>query len=159
MDTRSFHRHGRDIGFPCLLEYLGDVDNRSFHRHGRDTSFPCLLEYLGDLDMRSFHRHGRDMGFPCLLGYLSDVDKRSFHRHRRDTGFPCLLEYLCDPPKPRVSVDYPSTCEKSIRLVLLDPYLSKNGHLGPCINTHQTYTQLYSNNPRVISLLLIQIHI
>ena len=22
---------------------IGDVDTRSFHRHGRDTSFPCLL--------------------------------------------------------------------------------------------------------------------
>ena len=24
---------------------IGDVDKRSFHRHGRDTSFPCLLGY------------------------------------------------------------------------------------------------------------------
>ena len=59
----------RDIGFSCLLEYLGDVDTRSFHRHGRDTGFPCLLGYLGDVDTRSFHRHGRDIGFLCLLGY------------------------------------------------------------------------------------------
>ena len=37
----------------------------------------------------------------------------------------------CDAPKPGVSIDYPSTCEKSIRLVSRDTYLSKNGHLGP----------------------------
>ena len=24
---------------------IGDVDTRSFHRHGRDTSFSCLLRY------------------------------------------------------------------------------------------------------------------
>ena len=24
---------------------IGDVDTRSFHRHGRDTGFPCLLGY------------------------------------------------------------------------------------------------------------------
>ena len=24
---------------------IGDVDTRFFHRHGRDTSFPCLLGY------------------------------------------------------------------------------------------------------------------
>ena len=24
---------------------IGDVDTRSFHRHGRDIGFPCLLEY------------------------------------------------------------------------------------------------------------------
>ena len=24
---------------------IGDVDTRSFHRHGRDTSFQCLLGY------------------------------------------------------------------------------------------------------------------
>ena len=24
---------------------IGDVDTRSFHRHGRDTGFPCLLRY------------------------------------------------------------------------------------------------------------------
>ena len=72
---------------------IGDVDMRSFHRHGRDTGFPCLLGYLGDVDTRSFHRHGRDIGFPCLLGYLGDVGTRSFHRHGRDTGFPCLLGY------------------------------------------------------------------
>ena len=71
----------------------------------------------------------------------------------------CAFGVLAVTPQNRGSVDYPSTCEKSIRLVLRDPYLSKNGHLGPCINTHQTYTQLYSNSPRVISLLLIQIHI
>ena len=62
-------------------------------------------------------------------------------------------------PQSRGSVDYPSTCGKSIRLVSRDAYLSKNGHLGPYINTRQTCTQLYSNSPRVILLLLIQIHI
>ena len=36
----------------------------------------------------------------------------------------------CDAPKLG-SVDYPSTHEKSIRLVSRDPYLSKNGLLGP----------------------------
>ena len=100
---------------------------RSFHRHGRDTAFSCLLGYsklayyvamehstiftgIGDVAKRSFHRHGRDIGFPCLLGYnklayyvgmenstifteIGDVDTRSFHRHGRDTGFPCLLGY------------------------------------------------------------------
>ena len=71
MDTRSFHRHSRDTGFPCLPKYLGDVDTRSFHRHGRDTSFPYLPGYLGDVDSRSFHQHGRDTGFPCLLGYTA----------------------------------------------------------------------------------------
>ena len=24
---------------------IDDVDTRSFHRHGRDTGFPCLLGY------------------------------------------------------------------------------------------------------------------
>ena len=24
---------------------IGDVDTRSFHRHDRDTGFPCLLRY------------------------------------------------------------------------------------------------------------------
>ena len=24
---------------------ISDVDTRSFHRHGRDTGFPCLLGY------------------------------------------------------------------------------------------------------------------
>ena len=24
---------------------IGDVDTRSFHRHGRETGFPCLLGY------------------------------------------------------------------------------------------------------------------
>ena len=24
---------------------IGDVDTRSFHRHGKDTGFPCLLGY------------------------------------------------------------------------------------------------------------------
>ena len=24
---------------------IGDVDTRSFHRHGRDIGFPCLLGY------------------------------------------------------------------------------------------------------------------
>ena len=24
---------------------IGDVDTRSFHRHGSDTGFPCLLGY------------------------------------------------------------------------------------------------------------------
>ena len=24
---------------------IGDVDTRFFHRHGRDTGFPCLLGY------------------------------------------------------------------------------------------------------------------
>ena len=77
VDTRSFHRHGRDIGFPCLLGYIftriGDVDTRSFNKHGKDTGFPCLLGYIfteiGDVDTRSFHRHDRDTSFPCLLGY------------------------------------------------------------------------------------------
>ena len=41
---------------------------RSFHRHGRDTGFPCLLEYLGDVDTRSFQRHGRDIGFRVYQG-------------------------------------------------------------------------------------------
>ena len=77
VDTRSFHGHGRDTGFQCLLGYIftgiGDMDKRSFHRHSRDTSFSCLLGYIftgiGDVDTRSFHWHGRDTGFPCLLGY------------------------------------------------------------------------------------------
>ena len=30
--------------FP-ILTGIGDVDTRSFHRHGRDTCFPCLLGY------------------------------------------------------------------------------------------------------------------
>ena len=42
----------------------------------------------------------------------------------------------CDAPKSQGSVDYPSTRGKSIRLISRDTYLSKNGHLGPCINTH-----------------------
>ena len=25
---------------------IGDVDTRSFHRHGKDTGFPCLLGYI-----------------------------------------------------------------------------------------------------------------
>ena len=41
------------------------------------------------------------------------------------------LNIKCDAPKPGVSVDYPSTHGKSIRLVSRDPYLSKNGLLGP----------------------------
>ena len=28
-----------------IFTRIGDVDTRSFHRHGRDTGFPCLLEY------------------------------------------------------------------------------------------------------------------
>ena len=28
-----------------IFTEIGDVDTRSFHRHGRDTSFPCLLGY------------------------------------------------------------------------------------------------------------------
>ena len=26
-----------------IFTEIGDVDTRSFHRHGRDTGFPCLL--------------------------------------------------------------------------------------------------------------------
>ena len=29
----------------CVLRYLGDVDMRSFNRHSRDKGFPCLLGY------------------------------------------------------------------------------------------------------------------
>ena len=28
-----------------IFTEIGDVDKRSFHRHGRDTGFPCLLGY------------------------------------------------------------------------------------------------------------------
>ena len=28
-----------------IFTRIGDVDTRSFHRHGRDTGFPCLLGY------------------------------------------------------------------------------------------------------------------
>ena len=28
-----------------IFTRIGDVDTRSFHRHGRDTDFPCLLGY------------------------------------------------------------------------------------------------------------------
>ena len=28
-----------------ILTGIGDVDTRSFHRHGRDTGFPCLQGY------------------------------------------------------------------------------------------------------------------
>ena len=28
-----------------IFTKIRDVDTRSFHRHGRDTSFPCLLGY------------------------------------------------------------------------------------------------------------------
>ena len=28
-----------------IFTEIGDVDTRSFHRHGRDTGFPCLLGY------------------------------------------------------------------------------------------------------------------
>ena len=50
-----------------IFTRIGDVDTRSFHRHGRDTVFTRV--YLGDVDTRSFHRHGRVTGLPCLLGY------------------------------------------------------------------------------------------
>ena len=76
-----------------IIIEIGDVDTRSFHQHGRDIGFLCLPGYLGDVDTRSFHRHGRDTGFPCLPGYLGDVDTRSFYQHVRDTCFLCLLRY------------------------------------------------------------------
>ena len=28
-----------------IFSGIDDVDTRSFHRHGRDTGFPCLLGY------------------------------------------------------------------------------------------------------------------
>ena len=28
-----------------IFTRIGDVDTRSFHQHGRDTNFPCLLGY------------------------------------------------------------------------------------------------------------------
>ena len=87
-----------------IFTRIGDMDTRSFHRHGRGTGFPCLPRYLGDVDTRSFHRHGRDIGFPCLPGYLGDVDTRSFHRHARDTGFLCLLGYIKQERPPVVDL-------------------------------------------------------
>ena len=47
MDTRSFHR----LAYYVVMEHstiftgICDVEMRSFHRHGRDTGFPCLLVY------------------------------------------------------------------------------------------------------------------
>ena len=37
--------------------------------------------------------------------------------------------------------------------------MSKNGHLGPCINTHKITYQLYTNSSRVVTSLLIQTYI
>ena len=59
---RSFHWHGRDTGFPCLLGYT-------------KLAYYVVMEHstiftgIGDVDTRSFHRHDKDTGFPCLLGY------------------------------------------------------------------------------------------
>ena len=100
---RSFHLHGRDTGFPCLLGY-----NKLAYYVAMELS--TIFTGIRDVDTRSFHWHGRDIGFPYLLGYnklsyyvgmehstifteIGDVDTSSFHRHGRDTGFPCLLEY------------------------------------------------------------------
>ena len=39
------------LAYYAVMEYstiftgIGDVDTRSFHRYGRDTGFPCLLGY------------------------------------------------------------------------------------------------------------------
>ena len=99
----------------------------------------------------------------CGTGYVLwielPVQRRLCPIFMSSVRLPDIHEYSCDAPKPGVSVDYQSTYGKSIRLVSRDTYLSKNGHLGPCINTHQTCTQLYSNSPGVILLLLLQIHI
>ena len=38
-----------------IFTEIGDVDTRSFHWHSRNTGFPCLPRYLGDVDTRSFH--------------------------------------------------------------------------------------------------------
>ena len=53
---------------------IGDVDTRSFHRHGRDTSFPCLLGYnnqerLSVVDLY-FYKH-----FTC--SFKSTTDKQA----------------------------------------------------------------------------------
>ena len=37
--------------------------------------------------------------------------------------------------------------------------MSKNAHLGPCINTHKTTYQLYTNSSRVDTSLLIKTYI
>ena len=57
-----------------IFTVTGDVDTRSFHRHGRYIGY-VVMEHstiftgICDVDTRSFHQHGRDTGFPCLLGY------------------------------------------------------------------------------------------
>ena len=100
---RSFHWHGRDTGFPCLLGY-----NKLAYYVVMEHS--TIFTEIGDVDMRSFHRNDRDTSFPCLLGYsnlvyyvgmehstiftgISDMDTRFFHRQGRDTSFSCLLGY------------------------------------------------------------------
>ena len=100
---RSFHQHGRETGFPCLLGYI----KLAYYVAIENST---IFTRIGDVDTRSFHRHGRDIGFPCLLGYnklayyvgmehstkfteIGDVDTRSFHQHGRDTGFSCLLTH------------------------------------------------------------------
>ena len=53
---RAFH-----LAYYVVVEHstiftgIGDVDTRSFHRHGRNTGFRCLPGCLGDVDARSFH--------------------------------------------------------------------------------------------------------
>ena len=53
---------------------IGDVDTRSFHRHGKDISFPCLLGYskqerLSVVDLYFYKR------FTC--SFKATIDKQA----------------------------------------------------------------------------------
>ena len=55
-----------------------------------------------------------------------------------------------------------TTCPNNFTTTTPGPHMnkmSKNGHLGPYINTHKITYQLYTNSLRVVTSLLIQTYI
>ena len=55
---------------------------------------------------------------------------------------------VCDAPNPGGPLITRQPA-KNLCLISWDPYMSKNGHFGPYINTHQKSNQLYYNSLRV----------
>ena len=56
------------------------------------------------------------------------------------------------------STTYPNFSQRPHR-VYIQFIMSKNYHLGPCINTHKIIYQLYTNSSRVFTLLLTKTNI
>ena len=57
-------------------------------------------------------------------------------------------EDICDAPFPESPLITRQPAEY-LCLIPRDSYMSKNGHLGPYINTHQKSYQLYCHSSRV----------